>query len=85
MHADLTKQAAVQVYASGSSSLRKEETVDTTGAGDAFIASMMYGLLNGKTAEGMLKLGSVVSGCKCTKLGARPGLPRRDELDAALL
>jgi hypothetical protein len=58
---------------------------DTTGAGDAFIGSVMYGITTGMTPEQILRLGAVVAACKCTMLGARPGLPRRDQLAAQLL
>lgn len=59
--------------------------VDTTGAGDAFIGSMLYSLATGKPVREALRLGAVVAACKCTALGARPGLPRRADLAPELL
>ena len=63
----------------------QEAVVDTTGAGDAFVGSLIYGLAVGLGTEAMLRLGSVVAACKCTALGARPGLPRRSQISAKLL
>ena len=58
---------------------------DTTGAGDAFIGSILYGLVQGIPHERLLSLAAVVAACKCTQLGARPGLPHASSLDAVLL
>ena len=65
--------------------LPKEAVADTTGAGDSFIGSVIYGLATGMPLRNILQLASVVAACKCTALGARPGLPRRDQLSADLL
>ena len=54
--------------------------VDTTGAGDAFHAGLLYGMLEGKEIEESLRLGHAVAAMKCSNLGARPGLPTRDQL-----
>lgn len=59
--------------------------VDTTGAGDSFIGSILYGLTAGMPRPAMLRLAAVVAACKCTALGARPGLPARTQLTAELL
>jgi sugar/nucleoside kinase (ribokinase family) len=58
---------------------------DTTGAGDAFIGSILYGLATGMPIVATVQLASVVAACKCTALGARPGLPRRSNLAPSLL
>lgn len=55
--------------------------VDTTGAGDAFHAGFLYGLLQGEEIESSLKLGCAVAALGCRALGARTGLPTREELD----
>ncbi|MEW5302517.1 MAG: hypothetical protein WDW36_005295 [Sanguina aurantia] len=65
--------------------LPKEAVVDTTGAGDAFIGSVVYALATGLGCARMLQLASLVAACKCTRLGARPGLPHRDALPQDLL
>jgi sulfofructose kinase len=49
--------------------------VDTTGAGDAFHGGFIYGLLAGFSIEKTLRFAHAVAGLKCTKLGARTGLP----------
>jgi len=54
--------------------------VDTTGAGDAFHGGFLYGLLQGEDIETTLKLGCAVAALGCRALGARTGLPTREEL-----
>lgn len=56
--------------------------VDTTGAGDAFHAGFLYGLLQGEEIETSLKLACAVAALKCRNLGARAGLPAVAELNA---
>ncbi len=53
---------------------------DTTGAGDAFHAGFMYGLLTNEDIETSMRLGNAVAAMKCSALGARQGLPTRNEL-----
>jgi len=53
---------------------------DTTGAGDAFHAGLLYGFLVGESIEASLKLGNAVAAMKCSALGARPALPTKAEL-----
>lgn len=65
--------------------LPAEAVVDTTGAGDSFIGSVLYGLSTGLSYPRMLQLGGVVAACKCTELGARPGLPHCSGLARHLL
>ena len=56
--------------------------VDTTGAGDAFHGGFLYGLLQGENIETSMKIGCAVAALNCRVLGARAGLPTREELDA---
>lgn len=58
--------------------------VDTTGAGDAFHAGFIYGLLQGEDIESSLQMGCVVAALGCRALGARAALPTRAELNAFL-
>jgi len=58
--------------------------VDTTGAGDAFHGGFLYGLLQGEEIEMSMKIGCAVAALGCRALGARTGLPTRDELAAFL-
>jgi sugar/nucleoside kinase (ribokinase family) len=59
-----TRQAAYRV-----------QNVDTTGAGDAFHAGYIYGLLNGWSLARRLEFGAAVAALKCTQPGAREGAP----------
>lgn len=54
--------------------------MDTTGAGDAFAAGFIYGLLKGKGLEDCGRLGNLVARFCITKMGAREGLPTLKEL-----
>jgi len=58
--------------------------VDTTGAGDAFHGGFLFGLLQGKEIEMSMKIGCAVAALGCRVLGARAGLPTREELKAFL-
>jgi ribokinase len=51
------------------------ETIDVTGAGDAFHGGYLYGLLHGWNLAGRLKFASAVAALSCMKMGARAGLP----------
>jgi len=52
-----------------------ERIVDTTGAGDAFIGSMLFAIAAGMPPVKGAELGCLVAAVKCSSLGARPGLP----------
>lgn len=54
----------------------KVKVVDTTGAGDAFCAGFIYGLLKGKSLKECGILGNFVASRCLTKMGAREGLPK---------
>lgn len=54
--------------------------IDTTGAGDAFRAGLLYGLLTGKKVEESARFANAVAALKCRSLGARTALPTRKEL-----
>lgn len=53
---------------------------DTTGAGDAFRAGFLYGLLAGETIENAAQAANAVAALKCRELGARTALPNNSEL-----
>jgi sugar/nucleoside kinase (ribokinase family) len=53
---------------------------DTTGAGDAFHAGFLYGLLRGFEIEASLELANATAALKCRALGARTSLPTQAEL-----
>jgi len=54
--------------------------MDTTGAGDAFAAGFIYGLLKGKGLEECGRLGDIAAQFCISKIGAREGLPTLKEL-----
>jgi ribokinase len=58
----------------------KTKVVDTTGAGDAFCAGFLYGLLNKKDLYECGRLGNLIASKCIAKIGARTGLPRGHEL-----
>ena len=66
------------------------EAVDTTGAGDGFVAGLLAGLLDHGLRwdrgiiEGALRLGNAVGALTTTQRGAIPALPRRAAVEAFL-
>jgi ribokinase len=58
------------------------EGLDTTGAGDAYNAGFLFGVLNGLGLIESAELGSKVAWFCVQKPGARTGLPSRKELDS---
>lgn len=60
----------------------KVDAVDTTGAGDAFCAGFLYGLLKQKDLHECGRLGNFVASRCVEKMGARTGLPTLEELEA---
>lgn len=58
----------------------KVPVVDTTGAGDAFDAGFLYGLVHNRPLEDCGKLGNFVASRSVMKMGARDGLPAREDL-----
>ncbi|MGI8918980.1 MAG: carbohydrate kinase family protein [Pyrinomonadaceae bacterium] len=57
---------------------------DTTGAGDAFHAGFLYGLLRDEDIETSLRLANATAALKCRALGARTALPDFAELNQFL-
>ncbi|MFX1449904.1 MAG: carbohydrate kinase family protein [Promethearchaeota archaeon] len=58
--------------------------LDTTGAGDAFSAGFITGILNNQKLEICGKMGNAVAAIKIQHIGAREGLPTKDRLDKFL-
>lgn len=57
------------------------EVVDTTGAGDAFVATVAWALLEGRPLETAVELAAAAGALACRALGARAGLAGRAELE----
>lgn len=81
----LQQALTARVFVTTAAGLPAGAVADTTGAGDAFIGSVVYGITSGMPPEQLLLLGAAVAACKCTALGARPGLPGRHQLAPHLL
>jgi ribokinase len=58
----------------------KVNVVDTTGAGDAFCAGFLYGLIKHKSLEECGRIGNFVASRCITRMGARLGLPTLEDL-----
>jgi ribokinase len=59
----------------------KVKVVDTTGAGDAFCAGFLYGLIAGKSLYECGRIGNFVASRCIMKMGARIGLPYVKDLE----
>lgn len=58
----------------------KVSNIDTTGAGDAFHAGYIFALLRGEPMAERLKFGAATAALKCTKPGARTGIPTLEQV-----
>lgn len=58
----------------------KSRVVDTTGAGDAWNAGFLFGILKGKDLRESGKLGNLVASRSIANMGAWSGLPRLTDL-----
>jgi ribokinase len=54
------------------------KVVDTTGAGDAFVAGFLYGLIRGKSIEESGEWGNLTASCCIREYGGRKGLPFKE-------
>jgi sugar/nucleoside kinase (ribokinase family) len=60
------------------------EVRDTTGAGDAFHAGFVWGMLEGLSPEAVLRVANATAALNCGALGAQGGLPTRAALERFL-
>ncbi|MBU2595781.1 carbohydrate kinase family protein [Patescibacteria group bacterium] len=58
----------------------KVKTADMTGAGDAYLAGVVGGLINGENLESAMKWGALNSASVVTKFGAQEGLLNMEEI-----
>jgi sulfofructose kinase len=88
-HAGVTRGAAGYTWMDRAG-LRGEQpafpvtAVDTTGAGDAFHGAFAWALAGGQPDQVCAEIAAAAAALKCRSLGARAGLPNRDELDTFL-
>lgn len=79
----------LQVFGSddtaGGGGAGRASVVDTTGAGDAFIGGVIFGVLHGYAPEKLMALASYVAARKLTGVGARSALPRWHQMPNVLL
>lgn len=57
---------------------------DTTGAGDAFRAGLLFGILTGQDVETCAQMANAVAALNCREVGARTALPVLSELEELL-
>ncbi|WP_436343449.1 carbohydrate kinase family protein [Natronorubrum sp. FCH18a] len=60
------------------------DVVDTTGAGDAFVAGAIVAVRDGRSLEGTLEFATAVAATTTTDSGAMTALPTRDGVDSIL-
>ena len=58
--------------------------VDTTAAGDAFNAGLAVALGEARALADALRFASAAAALACTRRGAQPSLPRRDQVETLL-
>ncbi len=58
--------------------------VDTVGAGDAFCAALAVRLAEGAAFGDAIRFANAAGALACTREGAEPSMPRRDEVEALL-
>ncbi len=59
----------------------KVDAVDTTGAGDTFVAALVIALLEGQSHADALAFACAAGALTATRAGAQPSLPNRAEVD----
>jgi ribokinase len=80
--------AGAELFLDGRSIARAQPpqvaVVDTTGAGDCFVAALTVALLEQMAPEAALAFACTASALAVTRAGAQPSLPWRAEVDAAM-
>ncbi len=59
----------------------KVDVIDTTGAGDVFHGALAVAVAEQMPTRQAVTFSNTVAAIKCTKLGGRDGIPRRNEVD----
>lgn len=71
---------ADQSYLVEAQAIQEQENEETTGAGDAFAAGFLYGILRGKELEECGHVGDIMARFSIGSIGARTGLPSLAQL-----
>ena len=58
------------------------KVVDTTGAGDGFVAGFAVGLTEGKSIKKAIRFANALAGLSTTKIGTAQSMPSRLEIDS---
>lgn len=66
------------------SGITKEEIVDTTGSGDAYMSGFLYGMLNGRSAVECGCLGAALADFVLRDVGCCTNLPTAEQLEAKM-
>lgn len=80
-----TPSNIVRVTVATAADIPRDDVIDTTGAGDAFIGSMVFCIARGIPPSRAIGFCSVVAAMNCTALGARGGMPRLEDIEPKLL
>jgi len=59
-----------------------DKVVDTTGAGDGFVAGFAVGLTEGKSIKKAIQFANALAGLSTTKIGTAQSMPSRLEIDS---
>ncbi len=60
------------------------DVVDTTAAGDTFVAALTLALVEGRGSQRALDFATTAGAVACTRAGAQPSLPTRKEVESIL-
>ena len=56
--------------------------MDTTGAGDGFVAGFAVGIIEGKSTKEAIQFANALAGLSTTKIGTAQSMPNRLEIDS---
>ncbi|MBQ5927197.1 MAG: ribokinase [Clostridia bacterium] len=71
----------IQNYTANSYPCIKVKAVDTTAAGDTFCGGLVAKLADGESLEEAAKFGSLAASIACTRKGAQPSVPTKEEVE----
>ena len=57
------------------------DVVDTTAAGDCFVASVVWGLAEGKEIRESIDIANIAAGITASRQGAQKSIPSKEEVD----